>query len=117
MISTVSGGRLGLLTSTTIPAVLESSLDVRKNLKLAPCFYGPYKKFQKIDQVACRLELYFMCLSLRNKLGTRVVVQATLPPLDIMDNSLVPTPQAISDHRNKKNQQEILVHWQGFVPS
>jgi len=63
----------------------------------------PIKIFRRSDKLHVgwsylmdpKFTLYFMCLSLRNKVGTRVVVQATLPPLDIMDNFLVPTPQVI----------------------
>lgn len=91
----------------------QSSLDVRKNLKLAPYFYEPYKILQKIGQVAYRLELphgskihpTFHVSLLKKQLRIRAAVQATLSPLDVTDNSLLPTPQALLDHQKKNNKQ------------
>ncbi|XP_070041453.1 uncharacterized protein [Nicotiana tomentosiformis] len=65
----------------------QTSLALRKNLKLSSKYYGPYKFLARIVSVAYKLDLppesmvhpVFHVSLLKKKVGDRVVVHATLP--------------------------------------
>lgn len=54
---------------------------MKRNLKLAPKFYGPFQVIQRVGQVACKLQLpptasihhVFHVLLLKKKVGNQVV--------------------------------------------
>ena len=70
----------------------QASLALRKDKKLAPKFYGPYKVFQRIGQVAYKLELpshskihpVFHVSCLKKKLRATNVQQTELPTIQEM---------------------------------
>lgn len=103
------------------------SLATRKNLKLSPRFFGPFKVVQKIGSVAYKLDLppdvwlhpVFHVSCLKPKLDQSAVPLPTLPPVDA-NGELQPEPESIFDRRIAKNRgrsiTELLVHWKGTAP-
>jgi hypothetical protein len=95
---------------------------MRRNLKLAPRFYGPYQIIQKLGSVAYKLDLpstsrmhpIFHVSCLKNKLGQQILPIPTLPPVD-HHGELKPELEAILDQRMRKIGQreamEVLVQW------
>lgn len=65
----------------------QTSLALRKHLKLSSKYYGPYKVLARIGSIAYKLELpadskvhlVFHVSLLKKKVGTNVVVRSTLP--------------------------------------
>lgn len=68
----------------------QKSIAMRRNLKLAPRFYGPYQIIQKLGSVAYKLDLpstsrihpVFHVSCLKKKLGQQILPIPTLPPVD-----------------------------------
>lgn len=95
------------------------SISMRKNLKLSPRYFGPFKVLKKIGVVAyilelpkdSRIHLVFHVSLLKKKIGDNVVVQEELPTVDNDDDSLHPKPQAILDRRVRMQKEEVLIHW------
>lgn len=87
----------------------QQSVVQRRNLKLSPRFYGPYRVLEKIGTVAYRLELppeakihpVFHVSCLKEKLGERHQLVVTLPPAD-KDGVIRPEPEEILHRRLKK---------------
>lgn len=102
----------------------QSSIEHRRNLKLTPRYFGPYQILQKFGLVAYRLDLpstsqihlIFHVSQLKKKLGSRVIVVPTLPPVD-PSGILKPEPKQLLKRRLLKlhnpPKDEVLVHWQG----
>ncbi|KAL5713694.1 hypothetical protein ACHQM5_015747 [Ranunculus cassubicifolius] len=100
----------------------QSSVHLRRNLKLSPCFYGPYTIIDKIGQVAYKLLLpldslihpVFHVSQLKKCVGLDAVPSTVLPPVD-KNGILTPTPAAVLDTRTVKRRhrllQEVLVQW------
>lgn len=65
----------------------QSSIAVRKNLKLCSKYFGPYQAINRVGQIAYKLQLpstskihpKFHVSLLKKKLSTHVVVQTNLP--------------------------------------
>ncbi|KAF3623801.1 hypothetical protein FXO37_31675 [Capsicum annuum] len=65
----------------------QTSIVLRRNLKLSSKYYGPFKVIERVGQVAYKLDLpidskvhpVFHVLLLKRKVGNRVMVQSTLP--------------------------------------
>ena len=99
-----------------------TTLAMRRNLKLAPKFYGPFQVIEKIGSVAYRLNLpstamihpVFHVSLLKKKLGDNVAANPTLPPVDNSGQFLI-EPIAVLDRRLvKRNNQavvQLLVQW------
>ncbi|KAL5784029.1 hypothetical protein ACOSQ2_006421 [Xanthoceras sorbifolium] len=103
----------------------QSSVAFRSSLKLAPCYFGPYKVLARIDMVAYKLELHvgsqihdvFHVSLLKKRIGTGVLVGIVILPMS-EDSKLVPQPAAVLDKRiiqkgKYRPKTEILVQWEG----
>ncbi|XP_070029566.1 uncharacterized protein [Nicotiana sylvestris] len=105
----------------------QSSVAVRRNLKLSSKYYGPYKVLQKIGSVAYYLEFplrsqihpIFHVSKLKKSVGPFIVPQQQ--PSSCNDNGRVLVqPVAILDRRivkaNNAAQVNILVQWANLGP-
>ena len=98
---------------------------MRRNAKLSPRFYGPFRILQRIGQVAYKLELpsdtrihpIFHVSLLKEKLGSKISVQPQLPITIGDHNELRVKPMTILDRRKCRNVEEVLVQWQGLPTS
>jgi hypothetical protein len=102
----------------------QKTVAMRKNLKLSPRFFGPFKILQKIGLVAYKLDLpsssqihlvfHVSCLKL--KLGQHTTPLPTLPPVNLA-GEIRPEPEAVISRRMiKKGARaviEVLVRWKG----
>jgi len=102
----------------------QKSVAMRKNLKLSPRFFGPFKILQRIGLVAYKLDLppssqihpvfHVSCLKL--KLGQHITPLPTLPPVSLA-GEIKPEPEAVISRRMiKKGARavtEVLVRWKG----
>ncbi|KAK0583302.1 hypothetical protein LWI29_035547 [Acer saccharum] len=100
------------------------SLAQRKNLKLSPKFFGPFKILSKIGAVAYKLELppksklhpVFHVSLLKKRIGNQEEISPTLPEV-LAESAPHPLPQAILETRKKGGETEVLVHWQNLSPA
>lgn len=102
----------------------QASVSLRRNLKLSPRYYGPYKIIQRIGPVAYKLLLpegskihpVFHVSLLKKQIGGHVQVQPVLPTVQGDKELLLPTPQVIMERRVKHRHVEVLVHGEGLSP-
>ncbi|XP_070043111.1 uncharacterized protein LOC142178039 [Nicotiana tabacum] len=106
---------------------IQSSVAVRRNLKLSAKYYGPYKVLQKIGSVAYRLESpsssqihpVFHVSQLKKRVGPSIAPQQQPPSCDDSGRVLV-QPVAILDRRivkvNNAAQVKVLVQWANLGP-
>ncbi|KAA8539425.1 hypothetical protein F0562_026117 [Nyssa sinensis] len=100
----------------------QTSISMRKNVKLSPKYYGPFKILKKIGAMSYKLELppesrihiVFHVSLLKKKIGEKYPIQGELPVIENDAETLYPKPQAVLDRRQRKNKEEILIHWQGL---
>lgn len=79
----------------------QMSVLMRKNLKLSPKYYRPFKVLQQVGAVAYKLELpsearihpVFHVSLLKRKVGTGVNIHSQLPSINKDDHKLIPNPQ------------------------
>lgn len=105
----------------------QSSVIVRKNLKLSSKFFGPYPIIKKISSVAYELQLpvesrihpVFHVFQLKKKLGPKDF-SIKEQPLSTPEGQLMAEPVAILNWRMvKRNNQvvtQILVQWANLAP-
>ncbi|KAM7497180.1 hypothetical protein LguiA_021594 [Lonicera macranthoides] len=106
----------------------QTSLSMRKDYKLAPRFYGPYKVLEKIGSVAYRLQLpsstsihpVFHVSMLKKKLGHSIEPSSVLPPVDSSGHFLV-EPVAILDRRlvrrGNASAVQVQIQWSNMSPA
>ncbi|XP_060217253.1 uncharacterized protein LOC132644672 [Lycium barbarum] len=105
----------------------QSSLALRKNLKLSSKYYGPYSVLGKIGQVAYKLllpptskvHLVFHVSLLKKKVGTKVVVQSTLPMTSDECQFLVKPAAILQRQLTKKGNVDVvkvLIQWSNLSP-
>ena len=100
------------------------TVAMRKNLKLSPRYFGPFKILKKISTVAYKLDLpkeskiypVFHVSCLKKKIGNHVSSNPWLP--EVMDSgALTPIPEKILERRLKKKGNragvDFLVQWKG----
>lgn len=102
----------------------QMSLRVQGNMKLSPCFHGPYQIVKRLGKVAYQLELpthsqllpVFHISQLKKKLGHSDRVAPELPNVGD-DGTMVLEPKRIIDFRCIKNDKKVLhkalVQWVG----
>jgi hypothetical protein len=95
---------------------------MRKNMKLSPRFFGPFKILQRIGYVAYRLDLpsearihpVFHVSCLKQKVGQHINPLSTLPPVDA-NGEIQLEPEQIVEHRVVKKHgrsfTEVLIKW------
>ncbi|KAL4192223.1 hypothetical protein AMTRI_Chr06g192860 [Amborella trichopoda] len=94
--------------------VYDSTLSLRKNLKLSPRYYGPYQIVKMIGVVAYKLNLPEESHIYRCSI---TLVQTELPPVREDDGTLHPKPQTVLNQRIHKRKKQIIIHWQGMSPA
>ncbi|KAL5710325.1 hypothetical protein ACHQM5_020904 [Ranunculus cassubicifolius] len=106
----------------------QSSVALRKNLKLSPKYYGPFEVIKRIGQVAYKLALppdskihpIFHISQLKPQLGKKHTVCSKLP-ITGPDGSIPMEPLAILDTRSilqkGKPITQKLVHWSNSEPT
>ncbi|KAK0596660.1 hypothetical protein LWI29_017819 [Acer saccharum] len=111
---------------TTIP-YRQNTVAFRRNLKLAPKFYGPYQILAKIRKVAYRLQLppssmvhpVFHVSQLKKKVGDLVSVNPELPRVG-PDGQFLVYPVAVLKRKLVKRHNsavvQFLVQWSNAGP-
>jgi hypothetical protein len=94
----------------------------KKDNKLSPKYYGPYKVLQKIGTMAYKLELpassrvhpVFHVSCLKKVVGDKIPVQTIFPELD-EEGKIILEPEAITDTRihqlRNRSISEYLIKW------
>ncbi|XP_070004806.1 uncharacterized protein [Nicotiana sylvestris] len=105
----------------------QTSIALRKNLKLSSKYNGHYQILARIGQVAYKLELppdskvhpVFYVSVLKKKVGNRVVLQTVLPSMG-EDGQFLVKPIAVLQRQIVKNNNvlvvKVLVQWSNLPP-
>ena len=83
--------------------------QAKKDNKLSPNYYGPYKVLQKIGTMAYKLELpassrvhpIFHVSCLKKVIGGKLPVQTILPELD-EEGKIISEPEAVTETRTRQ---------------
>ncbi|KAE8694183.1 hypothetical protein F3Y22_tig00110788pilonHSYRG00591 [Hibiscus syriacus] len=106
----------------------QTSLALRKNLKLAARFFGPYKIQKRIGQVAYKLELppesklhpVFHISLLKKRIGKQGLTSIN-PPEVASDGQLKVYPATVLNRRvvRRRNQavNQFLIQWMNMTPA
>jgi hypothetical protein len=96
--------------------------QAKKDNKLSPKYYSPYKVLQKIGTMAYKLEFLassrvhpvFHVSCLKNVIGDKIPIQTIFPKLD-KEGKIILEPEAIIDTRirqlRNKSISEYLIKW------
>jgi hypothetical protein len=98
----------------------------KKDNKLSPKYYGPYKVLQKIGTMAYKLELpassrvhpVFHVSCLKKVIGDKIPVQTIFPELDV-EGKIILEPESITDTRlhrlRNRSISEYLIKWRKLL--
>ncbi|XP_026399861.1 uncharacterized protein LOC113295752 [Papaver somniferum] len=106
----------------------QTSVALRRNLKLAAKYYGPFTVIQKIGQVAYRLQLpvearihnVFHVSQLKQHIGSNHIPSPSLPTLDTDGHFLVIPAAALVSRtiiRNGIYVPQLIIQWTNPLPS
>ena len=105
----------------------QTFVTLRRNLKLAPRFFGPFQVISRIGSMAYRLQLpessqihlVFHVSQLKKMVGATATTCATLLPTG-SDGQMLVSPVAILDRKvvKRRNQAvaQVLVQWSNSTP-
>ena len=99
--------------------------QVKKDNKLSPKYYGPYKVLQKIGTMAEKLELptssrvhpVFHVSCLKKVIGDKIPVRTIFPELD-EEGKIILEPEAVTETRTRQLRNrsilEYLIKWKNL---
>ena len=97
----------------------------KKDNKLSPKYYRPYKVLQKIGTMAYKLELpaslqvhpVFHVSCLKKVIGNKILVQTILPELD-EEGKIILEPKVVTEirirHLRNQSISEYLIKWKNL---
>lgn len=102
----------------------QTSIALRRNMKLSPKFFGPYQILEKARKVAYKLQLpstakihpVFHVSLLKKQVGQQVQISTDLPRSGLRDNCWLNQQQCLTEEWCKETTVQWLVQWSNTTP-